>query len=373
VLRLAFILTRPKQDELKNTCKQPFDAVGILIGISLILGMVWTSADFTEALSFFWKMRAYYIIPILLIIFSLKSTRNYTLLGFGVMSLVTVMISVLSAMFDYPVFKGIRGDWFIFKTHTYHNFYIALTVAGLISIMLTQPMSMVKKAVLAGFGILAGFDILFLVTGRTGQIAFLSMIALVLLMWNWRRGLALLALMTLLLVFVLPRYSASFDDGVSSALADLKAYSEGNANTPVGMRLAWHEGSMKLIMESPLLGHGTGSFKNEYQKLSSTQTHAVSSENPHNDYLWLSVELGIPGGLLLLGILFAAIWQGRDLQAPWKWTLYALLLGMGISTLANSFFTDNTTGLAFVVLSCALLNGPKRKKFKHDQHYHCNL
>jgi O-antigen ligase len=83
------------------------------------------------------------------------------------------------------------------------------------------------------------------------------------------------------------------------------------------------------------------------------------SDNPHNDYLLLSVELGIPGGLLLIGLLVAAAWQGRHLLLPWKLTLYSLLFGMGVSTVANSFFTDNTTGLAFVVLSCALLSGPK--------------
>jgi hypothetical protein len=53
-------------------------------------------------------------------------------------------------------------------------------------------MEIKKKAVLLLLIALAGFNILFLVTGRTGQIAFLCMLSLILLMWNWRRGLAIL-------------------------------------------------------------------------------------------------------------------------------------------------------------------------------------
>lgn len=309
-------------------------------------------------------MRAYYLIPIFLIIFSREKIRNSVLLSFAVLSLVTVMISVVSASFNYPVFKGLPGDWFVFKTHTYHNFYAALAAIGLISIVLTQPIVRYQKVVLNGLVLLASFDILFLVSGRTGQIAFFCMLALVYLMWNWRRGMALLVLAALALAVILPRYSPAFEGGLTRAQSDLRAYSSGNANTPIGLRLAWHKNSINLIMESPLYGHGTGSFKTEYGKIPASETQALLSENPHNDYLWLSVELGLPGGLLLLGLLFAAAWQGRYLLPPWRWTLYALLLGMGVSTLANSFFTDNTTSLAFTILSCALLNGPERAAYK---------
>lgn len=347
---------------IKKACFQPFSIIGLTLGLLLALGSLWTSADFLSAWSFFWKMRAYYFIPIFLVIFSHPKFRNLTLSSFCIFSLITVIISVTSASFNYPVFKGLHGDWFVFKTHTYHNFYAALAVVVLTAIVLTQPLVGYLKAILLALIALTSFDILFLVTGRTGQIVFLCMLALVILMWNFRRGLALLAFLALALTLLLPRYSTSFEEGVSNAKSDLLAYSSGNANTPIGLRLAWHKNSVALIMESPLFGHGTGSFKTEYTKVPATETNALLSENPHNDYLWLSVELGLPGGMLLLALLLAAAWQGRTLLPPWKWTLYALLLGMGVSTLANSFFTDNTTGLAFVVLSCALLNGPRRRQ-----------
>ena len=162
-------------------------------------------------------------------------------------------------------------------------------------------------------------------------------------------------------VVLLPKYSSTFDFGIKSAESDWTAYSNGNSNTSVGLRLEWQQNSIRLIREKPFFGHGTGSFEGEYARQIGSNDKLLASQNPHNDYLWLSVELGVMGGLLLLGLLLSAAWQGRNLLLAWKWSLYALLLGMGVSTLANSFFTDNITGLAFVLLTCALLNGPDSK------------
>jgi O-antigen ligase len=73
----------------------------------------------------------------------------------------------------------------------------------------------------------------------------------------------------LILAVIIPQFSPSFEDGVSNANSDLRAYAIGNANTPIGMRLAWHKSSTKLILENPVFGHGTGSFKTEYENFRS--------------------------------------------------------------------------------------------------------
>jgi O-antigen ligase len=364
LLVLMFVFLKPDWNQIKHNLLQPFSMMGLIFGVYLVLGTLWTTADLNSAWGFIWKMRAYFIIPVLLYLFSNKIYRNYIFIGFGISSFIVIVISCLSAIFNYPVYKGLHGDWFVFRTHTNHNFFAALLAVGLTSLVLAETMEIKKKAVLLLLIALAGFNILFLVTGRTGQIVFLCMMTSVLLWWNWRRALGILVIASLTLAIVLPRYSTSFENGVASAEADLVAYSQGNANTSIGSRLAWHKNSIKMIMEEPWLGHGTGSFKTEYSRISELAAYAPLSENPHNDYLWLSVELGLPGGLILIGLLLAAAWQGRHLEDPWKWTLYALLLGMGISTIANSFFTDNVTGLAFVILSCALLSGEKRGKLR---------
>jgi O-antigen ligase len=366
LLLLSFILTPVLWNELKKACLQPFAMTGLALGGALVLAILWTSASPNEAWGFVLKMRAYYLLPLFLVILSIPKAKNALLLGFAAATLLSVVLSCISAWLNYPMFQAIPGDWFIFRSHTYHNYFAALLSTALFAGLLTNKFAGKWKWFALTCIVVLSYDILFLVAGRTGQILYLLMMAMVLLLWNWRWGLLLAGLTVIAGILILPKYSPVIQRGVSNAQADLLAYSHGNANSSVGVRLEWYKNSVKLIQEQPLLGHGTGSFKNEYARISGVIDGPLSSNNPHNDYIWLSIELGLLGAVLLLGLLLSAAWQGRHLDLAWKLTLYAMLFGMGTSTLANSFFTDNITGLAFVLLTCALLNGPKRINNSHD-------
>jgi len=366
LLLAAFFLSLPALREFKHICQLPFPATGLFLGAFQIAGIFWTSASFASAFEFFVKFRAYYLAPIFFLIFMKARQRNYLIYGFAATALLSVVLSCLSAWFGYPIFKAVSGDWFIFRTHTYHNFFAAILGVGILSALIAKPSSLTTKMVLIPILILISYDVFFLVAGRTGQIVYFLMLILILMLSNWRLGILMSVVLIATLGFILPKYSTAFNSGVTNARADITAHAQGNSNTSLGLRMEWHENSLRLIKEKPFFGHGTGSFKGEYARIAAGQPAALLSENPHNDYLWLSVELGVLGGLLLIGLLLAAAWQGRHLQPAWQWTLYALLLGMGTSTLANSFFTDNITGLAFVLLTCALLNGPTVAAATHD-------
>jgi len=362
LLIIIFVLLSKNWRQIREVCLQPFALAGLFLGSILALGTFWSSANPSVAWGFFLKMRAYYLIPVFLFIFNQKKNRNYILLSFAIVTFVSVVLSCISAGFDHPMFMAVSGDWFIFRTHTYHNFFAALTGAGILSVLISKKLATIQKSALIGLFVIVSYDILFLVAGRTGQIVYLLMIFLVLILWNWRLGLMLCLSLIAALSIVLPRYSPAFDLGVRNAESNIKAYSQGDSNTSIGLRLEWQKNSMALIREKPIMGHGTGSFKGEYKRILGSGDQLLASQNPHNDYLWLGVELGVFGILSLIGLLLTVAWQGRHLQPAWQWTLYALLLGMGVSTLANSFFTDNITGLGFVILTCALLSGPQSKR-----------
>lgn len=359
LLIIIFFITPKTWGQIIIAFNQPFSMAGLFLGFILALGTLWSSVTAVAAWGFFLKMRAYYLIPIFLMLISNNKMRNYLLAGFSAATLISVILSCISELLDYQIFMALPGDRFIFRTHTYHNFFAALLGAGILSTILSKKMKEIHQITLSIILLAISYDILFLVSGRTGQIIYLAMIGLVLLLWNWRIGLMICLTLAATLAIMLPNYSPVFVSGLDRVRSDMAAYSQGISNTPVGLRLEWHKNSVRLIQEKPLLGHGTGSFKGEYERILDSEDKTLMSYNPHNDYLWLGVELGLLGPLSLLALLIAAAWQGRHLEPAWKSTLYSLLLGMGVATTANSFFTDNITGLAFVLLSCALLSGPK--------------
>jgi O-antigen ligase len=355
LLLLAALTTPQLWSQLKVSIRHPFAQIGLALGIALIIGTFWTSASAYEAWRFVLKMRAYYLIPLFLIILSLPRLRNALLLAFAAGTLLSVVLSCISAWLNFPIFQGIPGDWFIFRSHTYHNYFAALLSIALLSGLLANKFIGIWKWLAIICVVILSYDILFLVAGRTAQILYLLMIPIVLLLWNWRWGLLISIIMLVFATFILPKYSPAVQHGINNAESDLIARTQGKSDTSIGLRLGWYTNSLKLILDKPLFGHGTGSIGNEY-----ASAYGNSMSNPHNDYIWLSVELGILGAALLISLLLAAAWQGRHLDSAWKWTLYAMLAAMGIATLANSFFTDNITGLAFVLLTSALLNGPKK-------------
>lgn len=348
-------------ENIKIIFFQPFALAGIFLGLILACGTLWSSASTTEAWGFFLKMRAYYLVPIFLLVLSNRMNRICLLTSFAAVTLISVILSCGSAFFNHPIFMAVPGDWFIFRTHSYHNFFAALLGSGILSLLLSNKYNRVQQIVYSVVFIIISYDILFLVAGRTGQLTYFAMIGLILLLWNWRVGLILGLVFVAAFAVILPNYSPAFSNGLKNAEANIEAYAKGDANTSIGLRLEWQKNSILLIHEKPLLGHGTGSFKGEYKRILGSGDQALISKNPHNDYLWLGVELGFLGALSLPALMLAAAWQGRHLESAWKWTLYSLLLGMALATTANSFFTDNITGLGFVLLACALLSGPVRQ------------
>lgn len=359
LLLLYFFTKLNNFDDIKNASLKPFSIAGLLLGMALILGIFWTTTNNNAAWGFFIKMRAYYLIPIFLLTLSTTGPRNALLLSFAAATIISIIISIVSALFNHPIFMAIPGDWYIFRTHTYHNYFAALLSTGIFAGLLSKKIPPAWRLIATTILLLGSIDILFLVSGRTGQIIYLLMLLLVLIQWNWRLALPIGAFSAIAAFFILMNFSTNIHQGFNKAELDLQSYSNGNSNTSVGLRLEWHKRSMQLIKEKPFFGHGTGSFKDEYARTLEIGDELLASHNPHNDYLWMGVELGFLGIFLLIALLISAAWQGRNLETPWRWVLYAMLAGMGTSTLANSFFTDNITGLAFVLLTCALLNGPK--------------
>ena len=275
--------------------------------------------------------------------------------------LLSIILSCVSAWLNHPIFNAISGDWAVFRDHISHNLFASLLGIGLFSGLLAKKWEGSNQVfAIIGF-LLVCYNVFFIVPGRTGQLVFLVMLGLVLLLWNWRKGILLGGACLLSLVIILPQYSSAVQGGIGRVKNDLAAYSQGNtvANS-VGIRLEFYKNSFALIEEDPILGHGVGSYPGEYQRIAKAN-HSLEpkSANPHNNYLWFGVELGALGIILLFTLMGAAAWQGRNLEKMWKWSLYTLLFGMGISSLANSFFVDNVSGLAFVLLACALLNSPK--------------
>ena len=114
------------------------------------------------------------------------------------------------------------------------------------------------------------------------------------------------------------------------------------------------------------MGHGTGSFTKEYQRIVSNES--VATGNPHNEFFMISIQLGFLGLLVYLGFLASQYYYSKKLPNTEKWLAQGLLLSLIVTSLFNSPLMDHTEGHWFttmIALCFASLNADVKAEINH--------
>ena len=144
---------------------------------------------------------------------------------------------------------------------------------------------------------------------------------------------------------------------VAEVVTEVQAYRQHDAVTSTGLRLEWYRKSLELISSRPLTGYGVGGLGEQFRELTMGETGAqgTMTSNPHNEYLLMAVELGVPGLLLFVNLIVQVGRYGMRLEPRSRHMLLAWLATFAIGSLANSLLIDFTEGHVFVLLSGILL------------------
>ena len=203
--------------------------------------------------------------------------------------------------------------------------------------------------------------VFFVMQGRSGHVVAIALLS-VAIMWELpKRYRAVVVLLPVVLVMSLAASSSKLRDRLSLIQIEVKAYSaQKEPVTSSGQRLNyWHQ-SLRSISQNPPVGTGVGSWGLEYNRLQSEQNPvhqdaAGGKGNPHQEYLLLGVQLGIPGILLLLGLMLALLRDSTQLSGPYARAMQSALLALVIACLLNSSIYDAQIGDFFCILTGLLL------------------
>lgn len=266
---------------------------------------------------------------------------------------------------DLP--PGIRNDhapWEIapFVNHVMYNPILAFGAYLLGHALLFERLSTVKRVVYAGFLVTMTAN-MFISGGRAGQVAFLAMMALLILQRFARRpvlaGTVALAL-TAGLFTTAYQTSDLFKHRVDLAIHEVQNYEQA-VNSSVGLRINLAVNSVRMYLEHPILGVGAGDFPQEYARINAEHTPTWESGwNPHNQYLLMLTSAGLLGGIALLILLVAPPYLARHADDEWSRLRIALPLLFAVICLSESYLIRSNTSLMFVLFSAALYAGLKR-------------
>jgi O-antigen ligase len=138
---------------------------------------------------------------------------------------------------------------------------------------------------------------------------------------------------------------------VEHIAVEYREYRETNRPTSTGQRLEYWSDSISWIREAPLIGHGTGSTKRLFGEASAGKAGAWGDSvgNPHNQLLYVAIEWGALGCVILLMMWYHHFRLFR-VQNGWiAWVGAAVVAQSVPSSLFNSHLFDFTEVWIYVI------------------------
>ena len=151
---------------------------------------------------------------------------------------------------------------------------------------------------------------MFITGGRAGQVAFFVMLSILIFqVLDKQRISAFITILIVIPTIFLTAYQTSdlFQKRVDIAAKALVQYSNEDRSA-VGIRINYVINSWQVMKKNPIIGIGTGDFPTEYSKSNKINSPMMpDSENPHNMYILVLMQLGLVGLFSLLSIFYYQI------------------------------------------------------------------
>ncbi len=214
----------------------------------------------------------------------------------------------------------------------------------------------------------------FISGGRAGQVAYFSLMALLMLQKFSKRPMMalMLAAATVLSLFgVAYLASDTFSSRANLVIHEALNFKT-NPNTSVGLRINWAMTSWELFCQHPWLGVGTGDFTDAFAQLAAQIAPSVDTTfNPHNQYLFALTTTGLLGGGALLALLIAPpwLWRKQKQQDSYPHLRIALVFLYLVICFSESYLWRSNTSLMFVAFT-AVLYKYSRAGFVHENIRH---
>ena len=281
---------------------------------------------------------------------ALWALRGFVLMAFFNMVLIAVYYSV-----GFPLWEPWRSVLILLGNKSISNALLftilgaSAALYGLSQLSARRP----ARAVLALATTLAALTIITLtLPSRTSQLALLLALAGACLhYWRWQRQGRLTVLLPVLALGALvviglsltPAVQRSFELGLSEvAAAQAGTVSEGSWV----VRYYMYRDTVQMIIDKPLAGWGIGGWTSQWQARGPTLL--ADYNMPHNDFLWMGAQAGLPGLLCLLAIMLTGIWQAwRRPDLTGRLALAATIVAL-VATSLNSALRDAQIGLSLL-------------------------
>jgi len=375
---LLIFLTMDYRRLLKTYQENSVARAALLLYLCFLIGMIYSIAPTSEQ----WHILKIYS-PLLwiapLIVFFQTAPKSWDILS--KISACFIYGAMLAALLGTLNAYHIVNVWEIFHPHTiqqdpaeypFGTFSFSISFAAYLSAQKIRQANKTHYHYLVCFLFLS-FFILFISHQRTAYILY----AFLFLLFGYQKwhfkGVAAMLITLALLGLSAYHYSTTFHYRVNTAIQGIEDYNDGNPISSPGLRLLFLKDSYHLWQQKPLLGYGTGSFKpifltlDTYNAMGQKNTAQAPLDQPHNDYAYIAVQLGLFGLLFFSYLLFCQLRFSFYLPPFEKHCAQALILGFILSALDTTLLFYSTSATDFMLWSALLFaNRPSSGNVSHE-------
>jgi len=335
-----------------------------------VVALLWT-ADIESGLWTLKKQLKFLFIPIFMLFVKREHVKYYILAFLASMS--------LSEIWSYGIFFQLLPlyggatliDPIPLMSHITYNPFLAIAIYLLSYYVLFDHSINRSKKVIYSFFIITMSINMFITGGRAGQVMYFAMLVVLIFQYFPKNAFKASSASLFVLVITSSTFylnSKIFSDRVDSAVTELSDY-KNHTHSSTGMRISSAINSWSIIKEHPVIGVGTGDYKNEFIKASIKNNLKLEDKlvihNPHNMYVLILVQFGLLGLAAILYLFYAQIKIAINSNEEFvKKIGIALPLLYLLIMLSDSYLMVHMTGLLFIFISSFVY-----KDYEADKQY----
>ena len=335
-----------------------------------VVALLWT-ADIESGLWTLKKQLKFLFIPIFMLFVKREHVKYYILAFLASMS--------LSEIWSYGIFFQLLPlyggatliDPIPLMSHITYNPFLAIAIYLLSYYVLFDHSINRSKKVIYSFFIITMSINMFITGGRAGQVMYFAMLVVLIFQYFPKNAFKASSASLFVLVITSSTFylnSKIFSDRVDSAVTELSDY-KNHTYSSTGMRISSAINSWSIIKEHPVIGVGTGDYKNEFIKASIKNNLKLEDKlvihNPHNMYVLILVQFGLLGLAAMLYLFYAQIKIAINSNEEFvKKIGIALPLLYLLIMLSDSYLMVHMTGLLFIFISSFVY-----KDYEADKQY----
>jgi len=338
----SFWLAGSLRSKFHYIFQHPLTYWSLAFFVLFIIGIIYSSATWSDIFYTFKQYMRLFLLPIMLPLFLSEKNVHRALNAFIIGSIVMVALSYLKIFGYFPYFHQPDPNT-AFYDHINTSLIVAISSFVLIYKVTECKQWYDKLLILLIIALEISYLFIFN-TGRSGLVLLIALFAIFLYQQLSTQKFLLGMLVFILAILGVFMISKNFSEIVVSAHQHTRAYmahQQLTEPTSEGERLAFWKNSLYLFKNHPIIGTGTGSFKNEYGKI---EGNILKTDNPHNQYLFFLVQFGVLGGVALIAWFTYLLHASQHIPKNLRYIIQGVVISFIIGCFFNSWIKDAVPG-----------------------------